>query len=156
MGLHCPELGLRMEKRMDKTIYKPKPNSQGMPYISPPHQLSKYPFSQGRFGFHSEPKSRRMEAQYLQREVRWTPTPKVIFVPHIIPNNSARYCSTQLCLYEKLWLGHKSTALPPRRGGVRRLVVTFFTKAFGHDCTPSLTHTCIINMYCVHAHSPHY
>ena len=41
----------------------------------------------------------------------------VIFVPHIIPNNSARYCSTQLCLYEKLWLGHKTDALPPEGGG---------------------------------------
>jgi hypothetical protein len=28
-----------------KTINRPKPNSQGMPNISPPHQLSKYPFS---------------------------------------------------------------------------------------------------------------
>ena len=106
-----------------------------MPYISPPHQLSKNPFSQGRFGLHSEPKFRTMEAQYLQPEVRWTPTPKDIFVPHIIPNNSAQYCSTQLCLYEKLWLGHKTTALPPERGGVRRLMVTNRTKTFGHDCT---------------------
>ena len=104
-----------------KPIYKPKHNSQGMPYISPPHQLSKYPFSQGRFGFHSEPKSRRMEAQYLQGEVRWTPTPKVILVHHIIPNNSAQYCSTQLCLCEKLWSGHKTAALPPEGGAYEYL-----------------------------------
>ena len=37
----------------------------------------------------------------------------VSFVPHRIPNNLANYCSTQLRLYKKLWLGQKPAVLPP-------------------------------------------
>ena len=65
-----------------------------------------------------EVKSRIKEDQYLQREVTLTPPPtlEIIFVPHIIPNNLAHYCSTQLRLYEKLQLGHKTAALPQKGG----------------------------------------
>ena len=64
-----------------KTIYKPKPSSQGMPYIRPPHQLFKYAFFQGQFWLHSEPKFTTKEAQYLQLEVRLTPTLKSFLFP---------------------------------------------------------------------------
>ena len=38
--------------------------------------------------------------QYLRLKMRSTPTPEVIFVPHIIPNNFAFWSSAQLGLYK--------------------------------------------------------
>ena len=62
--------------------------------------------------------------QYLRLKVRWTPTPKVILVPHIIPNNLANYCSAQLSLYKKLYPKHQKGAWLALGGAYESLCVT--------------------------------
>ena len=107
-----------------KTVYKPKPNSQGMPYISHTQKYVKLAFLSEHFQLSFEPMFMCEGTQYLRLKVRWTPTPKVILVPHIIPNNLANYCSAQLSLYKKLCPKHQKGAWLALGGAYESLCVT--------------------------------
>ena len=74
----------------------------GIPNISQTPNSVKSAFLRVHFELRFEHEAGAKGTQYLKLEMRWGPTPKVILVPHAIPNNLAVSCFAQLPLYKKL------------------------------------------------------
>ena len=89
-----------------KTTWKPKPNSLGIPDILHTQKYVNQAFFRAPFGLSSEPRFKYKGTQYLQLEMRSTHAPRVIFVPHIIPNIWAFQSFAQRSVYKKIFPKH--------------------------------------------------